>query len=166
MKVIIIRKIDLIIELNFVDSFNAVMESIISFLTFVFGKHWFLFALFLFFNIIDWLTGWYKVKVTKKENSIKGWQCLLKKMVYWLMIIFAFSLSALFIELGHTFEMDLGITALLGWFVLAGLIVNEARSIIENFVEAGLKVPAILINGLEAAEQVINKINKKGDKNI
>lgn len=164
MKVMIIRKIDFITELNFIDSFNAVTGSIISFLTFIFGKHWFLFALFLFFNTIDWLTGWYKAKVTKKENSTKGWQGILKKLIYWLMIAFAFSLSALFIELGHTFAIDLGITTLLGWFVLAGLIVNEARSIIENFVEAGVKVPAILINGLEVADQTINKINKKGDK--
>lgn len=61
--------------------------------------------------------------------------------------------------------MDLGVTTILGWFVLASLIVNGARSILENFVEAELKVPAILISGLEVANQVINseKQEDKGD---
>lgn len=162
----IIRRLYLITELNFINSFNALVESIVAFLTLILGKHWFLFAMFLFFNAVDLLAGWYKCKVTKKENSAKGWHSILKKLVYWLMIAFAFSLSALFVELGHTLTIDLGITALLGWLVLAGLIFNEARSIIINFVEAGLKVPAILINGLETADQIINKINKKGDKKI
>lgn len=61
--------------------------------------------------------------------------------------------------------MDLGVTTILGWFVLANLIVNGARSILENFIEAELKVPAILISGLEVANQVINseKQEDKGD---
>lgn len=61
--------------------------------------------------------------------------------------------------------MDLGVTTILGWFVLASLIVNGARSILENFIEAELKVPAILISGLEVANQVINseKQEDKGD---
>ncbi|WP_296877825.1 phage holin family protein, partial [Thomasclavelia sp.] len=57
-----------------------------------------------------------------------------------------------------------GITTLLGWFVLASLMVNEARSIIENFVEAGLNVPNVLINGLEVADKIINKENDQEEK--
>ncbi|MCR0283687.1 phage holin family protein, partial [[Clostridium] innocuum] len=37
------------------------------------------------------------------------------------------------------------------------LIVNEARSICENFVEAGFNVPKILSNGLAVADKLINK---------
>lgn len=73
------------------------------------------------------------------------------------MIMVAFALSVIFIELGNTLGIDLGITTLLGWFVLASLMINEARSIIENLVEAGYNVPAILINGLEVADKLINK---------
>ena len=56
--------------------------------------------------------------------------------------------------------MDLQITTVLGWFVLASLIVNEARSIVENFVEAGFNVPMVLQEGLEVADKLINKENE------
>ena len=45
----------------------------------------------------------------------------------------------------------------MGWFTLASLIINELRSIIENFVEAGDNVPSVLTKGLEVAENAINK---------
>ena len=75
------------------------------------------------------------------------------------MIIFAFAIAAGLIDIGNTIGVDLGITTILGWFVLASLIVNEARSIVENFVEAGYNVPKILTNGLEIADKMINKDN-------
>lgn len=80
------------------------------------------------------------------------------------MIMVSFALSAIFIELGDTLGIDLGVTTLLGWFVLASLLVNEARSIVENFVEAGFNVPAILINGLEVADKIINKENENEEE--
>ena len=146
---------------NFMDTYNAIVGGIIAVLSVVFGGHWILFALFLLFNIIDWLTGWMKSRIAGKENSMKGWQGVLKKLGYWLMILVAFSASAVFIEIGNTIGIDLGITTLLGYFVLASLIVNELRSILENFVEAGFNVPAILVNGLEVADKMINKEEEK-----
>lgn len=146
---------------NFMDTYNAIVGGIIAVLSVVFGDHWILFALFLLFNIIDWLTGWMKSRIAGKENSMKGWQGVLKKLGYWLMILVAFSASAVFIEIGNTIGIDLGITTLLGYFVLASLIVNELRSILENFVEAGFNVPAILVNGLEVADKMINKEEEK-----
>lgn len=151
-------------NLNYMDTFNAIAGAVIAFLTFIFGEHWLLFAVFLLLNIIDWITGWMKSRIAKKENSVKGWQGVLKKIGYWLMIMVAFALSTIFIELGNTLGIDLGVTTLLGWFVLASLLVNEARSIIENFVEAGFNVPAILINGLEVADKIINKENENEEE--
>ncbi len=73
----------------------------------------------------------------------------------------AFGASAIFIEIGNAIGIDLGVTTLLGWFVLASLLVNELRSILENFVEAGYNVPAILVKGLEVAEKMVNKEEEK-----
>ena len=67
------------------------------------------------------------------------------------------NILAIFIEIGKAIGVDLGITTLLGWFVLASLLINEIRSILENFVEAGFNVPIILIKGLEVADKVVNK---------
>lgn len=149
------------IKVNYMDMYNAIVGATIAFLGFIFGEHWILFALFLLFNIIDWLTGWMKARIAKKENSVKGWQGILKKVGYWMMVLVAFGASAVFVEIGKTLDINLGITALLGFFVLASLLVNELRSILENFVESGFNVPQILVSGLEVAEKVINSKNDK-----
>ena len=144
-------------KMNYMDTYNAIVGGIVAILSFVFGEHWILFAIFLLFNIADWLTGWMKSRMAGKENSVKGWQGVLKKLGYWLMILVAFAASAVFIEIGNTLGMDLGVTTLLGYFVLASLLVNELRSILENFVEAGYNVPNILVKGLEVTDKVVNE---------
>ena len=146
-------------NMNYLDKYNAIAGAVIAFLTFVFGEHYFLFVAFLVLNIIDWLTGWMKSRINKTENSVRGWKGVLKKLGYWLMILTAFLSATLFIEIGNVLNIDLGITTLLGWFVLASLIVNELRSIVENFVEAGFDVPKVLTQGLEVANKVINDDN-------
>lgn len=144
-------------KMKFLDTYNAILGGIVAVLTFVFGEHWYLFAIFLLFNVIDWITGWMKSRMNGTENSVAGWKGVLKKIGYWLMIVVAFAMAAVFIEIGNVISVDLGITSLLGWFVLASLMVNEVRSIVENFVEAGFNVPMILQEGLEVADRVINK---------
>ena len=140
-----------------IDTYNAIVGGIVAVLSYIFGEHWILFALFLAFNLADWITGWMKSRIAHKENSKTGWKGVLKKLGYWIMIAVAFGASAVFVEIGKTIGIDLGITTLLGWFVLASLLVNEIRSICENFVEAGYNVPQILIRGLEVADKAINK---------
>ena len=114
-----------------IDGYNAIAGAIVAVLSYILGEHWILFAAF--------------------------WKGVLKKLGYWLMIMVAFGASAIFIEIGKAIGVDLGITTLLGWFVLASLLINEIRSILENFVEAGFNVPIILIKGLEVADKVVNK---------
>ena len=46
---------------------------------------------------------------------------------------------------------------MVGWFTLACMMVNEVRSILENLVECGCNVPAVLVNGLEVADKMINR---------
>ena len=140
-----------------IDSYNAAVGAIVAVLSYILGEHWILFVAFLLLNVADWLTGWMKSRMAGKENSVRGWKGALKKLGYWLMIMVAFGASAVFIEIGVVIGIDLGITTLLGWFVLASLLINEIRSILENFVEAGFNVPNILIKGLEVADKVVNK---------
>lgn len=149
--------------MNWMDSYNAIVGSIVAVLSFVFGEHWILFAIFLLFNVADWITGWMKSRINNVENSSAGWKGVLKKLGYWLMILVAFAASAVFIEIGNTLGMDLGITTLLGYFVLASLLVNELRSILENFVEAGYDVPTVLVKGLEVANKVVNQEENEGE---
>ena len=149
---------------NVIDAYNAVVGAIVAILSYVLGEHWILFAGFLLLNVADWITGWMKSRMMGKENSVAGWKGALKKLGYWMMIAVAFGSSAVFIEIGKVIGVDLGVTTLLGWFVLASLLINEIRSIVENFVEAGFDVPVVLIKGLEVADKAINK-ESDGDEN-
>ncbi|WP_455684190.1 phage holin family protein [Thomasclavelia sp.] len=148
-------------DLKYIDSYNAVIGAIVAFLSFIFGEHWILFALFLLFNVIDLITGWMKAMMINKVSSVIGFKGILKKLGYWLMILIAFLASITFVEIGNTLGIDLGVTRLLGWFVLASLTINELRSIIENFVEAGYHVPAVLTRGLEVADKIVNQKEQK-----
>lgn len=144
-----------------IDGYNVIVGTVVAVLSYILGEHWILFVAFLLLNVADWLTGWMKSRINQKENSVKGWQGVLKKLGYWLMVMVAFGASAVFIEIGKAIGVDLGVTTLLGWFVLASLLVNEIRSICENFVEAGFHVPVILIKGLEVADKIVNQDSEK-----
>lgn len=142
-----------------IDGYNAITGAVVAVLSYILGEHWLLFVAFLALNVADWLTGWMKSRMAGKENSVAGWKGVLKKLGYWLMIMVAFGAGAVFIEIGRSIGVDLGVTTLLGWFVLASLIINEVRSILENFVEAGYNVPGILISGLKVADKIVNSEN-------
>ncbi len=146
-----------------IDTYNVVVGTIVAVLSYIFGEHWWLFLAFALLNVADWLTGWMKSRLLKKENSVAGWKGVLKKLGYWIMIMVAFGASAVFIEIGKVIGIDLGITTLLGWFVMASLLINEIRSICENFVEAGFNVPQILVKGLEVADKIVNKDSAEGE---
>lgn len=147
-------------SLKYMDAINALGGTVVAVLTAALGTHWFLFVGFLILNIIDYITGVRKSRLTGKDNSAKGVKGVWKKLGYWLMVLVAFLASAIFIEVGKTLGIDLAVTAYIGWFTIASLIINELRSILENFVEAGDNVPAVLTKGLEVAEQAINKEDK------
>lgn len=152
-----------------IDKYNVIVGSCITLLSVILGQHWYLFAAFLFFNIIDWLSGWYKARVLKKENSKVGLKGILKKVGYWGIIATAFIVANTLVAMGKDIlSIDLDFLILLGWFTLASLMVNEVRSILENFVELGYKVPEFLVKGLAITDLLINKkidIPEESDKN-
>lgn len=148
-----------------INKFNIVGGGIVALLAYVFGDHWILFTAFFMLNIVDYITGCLKSRLNGKSSSVKGAKGALKKFGYWLMIMLAFGMSVVFEEIGKSINLDLGVTSLIGWFVLATLIINEIRSIIENFVEAGYQVPASIVKGLDVANKAVDGIinSQNGD---
>jgi toxin secretion/phage lysis holin len=144
--------------MELVNKYNAIVGSIVMVLTAFFGQFWYLFAAFLVFNIIDWLTGWAKARKLKQESSQIGLKGILKKVGYWVIILVAFMIANILVILGQEFlRLELSFLLLFGWFTLASLMVNEVRSILENLVEMGYKVPEFLIKGLAVTERLINE---------
>ncbi len=136
---------------------------ILTIVTSLFGEHWILFLLYLLLNIIDTLTGFAKARINNQESSSIALIGIIRKMGYWIMILIAFLIPVEFQELGKIISVDLSVTIFLGWFVLASLIINECRSILENLVDAGCKVPHILIKGLETASKNIEGIGEENE---
>ena len=143
---------------TFTDNYNLMLGSIVTVMTALFGVYWYVFAAYLFFNVADWLTGWYRSRKKKKESSRVGLQGVLKKLGYWIIIAVAFLISDVFVNLGRDIlGIDLGFLTMVGWFTLACMMVNEVRSILENLVECGCNVPAVLVNGLEVADKMLKR---------
>ncbi len=148
------------------NKFSTAIGTICTMLTSTFGIEWVLFAGYLLLNITDYLTGTIKAKMKNVENSNKGLIGIIKKICYWFLIGLSFFIPYLLMLLGNKININLDFIMLFGWFTLACLIINETRSIIENLIEIGIKVPEFLKIGLEQYQQIIDSaINKLNDKN-
>lgn len=121
----------------------------------------YLFGIYLLLNILDWLTGWYKARVKKETSSKAGLKGIVKKVGYWVILLIAFLIPYMFRRLGKDLlDIDLSYLSAMGWFTLANLLVNEIRSILENLIACGYRVPDVLKRGLEITEKVISEKKK------
>lgn len=149
---------------SFADKYNAIVGGIITLLSAIFGIFWYVFAALLVLNVIDWLSGWYKSRKKGQESSSVGLHGILKKLGLWAIIVVAFIISEVLVNLGRDIlHLNLNFLQLLGWFTVTMIIVNEARSILENLVECGYNVPQILIKGLAITEKMLEATNDIGE---
>lgn len=151
------------------DKVNLIGGSIAAVLMRLFGPMWILFAGFCVANVIDWLTGWKASKKEEKESSKVGAKGIVKKVGYWVVILIAFYIAYAFKLMGDMLGLDLWFLQFVGWFVLANYLVNEIRSILENLVRLGVKVPGFLTKGLKITSDLIDnaadgKLPKGEDK--
>lgn len=146
---------------------STIISSIFTILTERLGIEWTLFAGFLILNIIDYITGIVKAKLKNKENSNKGLIGVVKKIGYWLLIFLSFFIPFLLTIIEKKLNLGININFIMdfGWFTLVCLILNETRSILENLVEIGVKVPKFLIIGLEKYQELINSSSNKLSNN-
>lgn len=122
----------------------------------IFGQYWFLFFGFLVLNVVDYFTGLAKSKKLKKESSAVGAWGVFKKVSYWLVIGVAFFIAHCFVCMGEIIGVELAFVRLFGWFTLATYLINEIRSILENLVEIGVKVPVFLVSGLDITQKLLD----------
>ena len=145
-------------KMDFIDRYNAIVGGVVAVLTALLGTYWYLFAGYLLLNVLDWLTGWNRAVTLHQSSSDKGLKGIIKKTGYWVIICVSFLIPALLVGLGRDLiNVDLSFLTLLGWLTLAMLIVNEARSILENLVETGYNVPDFLVKGLEVTAKMIGQ---------
>lgn len=142
--------------MDFVDKYNMAVGAVVAVFTMFFGGYWYLFAGYLLLNVLDWITGWYRSRRNHEESSKVGLKGIIKKTGYWVIIVVAFAFSDMMIKFGNdVIGIRFDFLMLFGWFTLATLIINEARSIIENLVECGYNVPDFLVRGLAVTEKLV-----------
>lgn len=135
---------------------NTLWGAAVAFCASALGEYWFLFAAFFALNVVDYITGIAKSRLTGSENSNKGARGVIKKVGYWVVIALAFFIALAFRAMGDAIGIDLAFVELFGWFTLATFLINEIRSVLENLVLLGVEVPAFLIRGLEVAAEAVN----------
>ncbi len=143
--------------LKIFNKISYIYSLIITMGTSIFGGERLLFLGYLILNILDYITGTIKSRINRVENSNKGIVGIIKKICYWILICIAFLISFLISQIGIKININLNFIMLFGWFTLVCLIINETRSIIENLLEIGIKVPGFLIKGLDIYEKIIEK---------
>lgn len=150
------------VDFSFVDEFNAVVGTGIVIATYIFGEHWFLFLAFIALNFFDWITGIMKAKVFKTESSSIGLKGAIKKFSYWVMIIIAFMMAPILNELGDVIGADVSkFSPAIGYLVLAMMIANEFRSILENLCQCGVDIPDPILKGLYIFEKLAHDSQAK-----
>lgn len=140
---------------QFFNNVNMVGGVVMTAVAAVFGQYWFLFAGFLLFNVIDWLSGWARSRQKRESSSKAGAKGIVKKVWYWVVIGTAFFIGFSFEQMGQGIGVPLNFMNLMGWFVLANYLVNEIRSVLENLVDMNVPVPAFLVKGLQIAAEKI-----------
>ncbi len=142
--------------MDFLDRYNAIVGALVAVASAILGVYWYLFAGYLVFQVLDYITGFIKSHKLHEQSSRIGLQGILKKVGYWVIVLVAFMVPKMLIEVGHdTLGIQLDFLMLFGWFTLASLAVNEARSILENLVECHVDVPEFLIRGLAITQKII-----------
>lgn len=142
---------------KFFTTTNNCISAICTGLTTIFGIQWTLFAAYMILNIIDFITGLIKARKTKTESSAIGIKGIIKKVCYWIVIVVAFLVSYIIVEIGKILNIDIQYVMNFGWFTLICMAINEGRSIIENLVSINIKVPKFLSKGLIVTNDLIDK---------
>ncbi len=143
--------------IKFFNFVNSIFSTIIVGISELFRGQRVLFLGYLILNVVDFITGTIKARITKKESSSKGLIGILKKVGYWILILITFLASYMLSNLGDLINIDIDFVILFGWFTLGCLIINELRSILENLSEVGINLPDFLIKGLEVIQHIIEK---------
>ena len=140
---------------QFFNNVNMIGGVVMTAVAAVLGQYWFLFAGFLLFNVIDWLSGWARSRYRQESCSKVGARGIVKKVWYWVVVGTAFFIGFSFQQMGQSIGVPLDFMNLMGWFVLANYLVNEIRSILENLVDMDVPVPVFLTKGLKIAAEKI-----------
>lgn len=110
---------------------------------------------FLIFVVFDFVTGFMKAKAKKDINSFTFETGFMKKILMIICISFCF-----FIDKYQLLNVGINLECATATFFIFGEII----SILENFIELGIKLPQPLINVLTKAQQENGVVSNEKSK--
>ena len=110
--------------------------------------------------ILDYITGMVKAGIAGTLNSTRGWQGLLKKLMYAVTVAVAMVADYLLYIGGKEIGIDMHESAYFGTLVSIWLTLNECISILENLSEIGVPMPGFLGRILQ---RVQDKVDETGN---
>ena len=110
--------------------------------------------------VLDYITGMVKAGIAGTLNSTRGWQGLLKKLMYAVTVAIAMVADYLLYIGGSQIGIDMHESAYFGTLVSIWLIINECISILENLSEIGVPMPGFLGRILQ---RVQGKVDEAGN---
>ena len=110
--------------------------------------------------VLDYITGMVKAGISGNLNSTRGWQGLLKKLMYAVTVAIAMVADYLLYIGGSQIGIDMHESAYFGTLVSLWLIINECISILENLSEIGVPMPGFLGRILQ---RVQGKVDEAGN---
>lgn len=110
--------------------------------------------------VLDYITGMVKAGISGTLNSTRGWQGLLKKLMYAVTVAIAMVADYLLYIGGSQIGIDMHESAYFGTLVSIWLIINECISILENLSEIGVPMPGFLGRILQ---RVQDKVDETGN---
>lgn len=150
--------------MKLLDGYNLTVGALLAVFAEIFRQYGVVLATFLIFNVIDWITGTCKARLSGKESSADGLKGICKKLGCWVIIFVAFMTGQNLIIMGEEMGFGLEAAGYIGWLTLAMLVVNEARSITENLIQMGVSVPDVLAKGLAITQSELEDMQEKKEE--
>ena len=112
------------------------------------------FYFLLLTNIIDYATG-IVAAVCRGErvSSDIGFKGIVKKVCMWLLVLAGHIVDFIIVEMGHTMQIEFGVTCLVALAVIFWLLANELISILENISDIGTPLPPFLTKLVEMVKE-------------
>lgn len=142
---------------------SVALGGIVAIVQTIMGSHQFLFVAYAVLNILDALSALIVAASTHTYDSSKLVKGLVRKVGYWILILVSFGMGMIFERLGEVLSIDLSVSYIVGWFVLALLIFHEFRSILQSVGQMGVPIPKILTDILSIAETEVEKMEESYD---
>lgn len=110
--------------------------------------------------VLDYISGIIAGAVTRQLDSKKGFEGILKKCGYILILCVTVLADVLLANFGQQLGMEFKTSCTFSMLVVTWMTLNELLSIVENISRTGIPLPAFITRTLKAFQKKTEEIDK------